>query len=272
MQVNIKDRQEVEATVEVTVPANEVDGAFSSVLRELSGQVRIPGFRPGKVPAAILEKRVGSEALAQEVRERLIDGVYRKALEEAELTPVSVHFHADNPERGNEYTFDIHIDLAPEFSLPDLEQIVIDTPETEIGDAEIENATNRLREDNATLLPVDRAVEAGDVLTLETVTDDGEPGSTMPVDMSAVSEHLAGQLLGLKAGETVELDLSGGPDDAETAEDEAEAEAGGGEDASEVDEEVAAEAGLAAASEEGGEEEAGGEPLRTLNETGRAHV
>src|SRR5690606_23994139 len=79
MQVNIKDRQEVEATVEVTLPAAEVDGAFASVLRELSGRVRIPGFRPGKVPAAILEKRIGAEALAQEVREMLIDGNYREA-------------------------------------------------------------------------------------------------------------------------------------------------------------------------------------------------
>src|SRR5690554_74249 len=55
MQVNIKDRQEVEATVEVIIPAAEVDKTFTSVLKELAGQVRIPGFRPGKVPPAILE-------------------------------------------------------------------------------------------------------------------------------------------------------------------------------------------------------------------------
>ena len=242
MQVNIKDRQEVEATVEVTVPANEVDGAFTSVLRELSGQVRIPGFRPGKVPPAMLEKRVGTEALAKEVKDRLIDSLYREALEEAELNPVSVHFHAEDPERGSEYKFDIHIDLAPEFSLPDLEQIVIDTPETEIGEAEIEGATDRLREENATLLPVEREVQAGDVLTLETLPegDEEEQGSTMPVDMNAVSPHLAEQLLGLKAGDTVELDLNN-PETAEEEEQEA-SEADGDEESVEVDEDVAAEA------------------------------
>lgn len=244
MQVNIKDRQEVEATASVTVPANEVDAAFAAVLRELSGQVRIPGFRPGKVPPAMLEKRVGSEALAQEVRDRLIDSLYREALEEVELKPVSVHFHSENPERGSEWTFDIHMDLAPEFSLPDLEEIVIDTPETEIGETEIAGATDRLRQDNATLIPVEREVQEGDVLTLETVSDDGEPGSTMPVDMDAVSDNLKGQLLGRNAGDVVELDLNTPAlEEEEAAEgDEAESESAA---EPQVDEEVATEAGLA---------------------------
>lgn len=208
MQVNIKDRQEVEATVEVTLPAAEVDGAFASVLRELSGRVRIPGFRPGKVPAAILEKRIGAEALAQEVREMLIDGNYREAVAETDLKPIGLHFHGGNPSRGEDFSFDIHMDLAPEINLPDIDQIVIDTPGASISDEDIDAAVKRLQQDNATMVPVDRAVQAGDVLTVETVSEDGTPGSTMPVDMDAVSEQLAEQLVGKSAGDEVELVLA----------------------------------------------------------------
>lgn len=240
MQVNIKDRQEVEATVEVTLSAAEVDGAFSSVLRELSGRVRIPGFRPGKVPAAVLEKRVGAESLAQEVREVLIDGNYREALEEVEITPVGLHFHGGNPSRGEDFTFDIHMDLAPEINLPDIEQIVIDTPEASVSDEDVAEAIKRLQRDNATMVPVDRAVQAGDVLTVETVSEDGTPGSTMPVDMDAVSESLAEQLVGKSAGDEVELVLTPGSRSRE-AEDEA-----GNDAEAPVDEDVVSEVQKAA--------------------------
>ncbi len=211
MQVNIKDRQEVEATVEVIVPAAEVDGTFNSVLKELAGQVRIPGFRPGKVPVKILERRLGAEALAEEVRERLINDRVDKALQEAELKPVGLHYHGGAPERGEDFTFDIHMDLAPEINLPNIDDIVIDTPAVEVTDEQIEGAVRRLQQDNATMVPVDRPVQAGDVLTVETISDDGEAGTSMPVDMDAVSESLAEQLLGKSAGDEVELILSSGP-------------------------------------------------------------
>lgn len=234
MQVKIKDRQEVEATVEVVIPAAEVDSTFTSVLKELAGQVRIPGFRPGKVPPAILEKRVGTEALANEVREMLIEDNYRKALEEAELKPVGLHYHGGSPVRGEDFTFDIHMDLAPEINLPNLEEIVIDTPAAEVTDDDVAAAVKRLQQDNATMVPVDRPVQPGDVLNVETVSADGdsdEPGSTMPVDMDAVSENLANQLLGKVAGDVVELTLNtdasaAGTEDAEDDKDEAAEEAG----------------------------------------------
>ena len=228
MQVNIKDRQEVEATVEVIVPANEVDNAFNTVLSDLARQVRIPGFRPGKVPVKILERRIGTEALSQEVREMLINERVDKALQEAELQPIGLHYHGGSPERGQEFTFDIHMDLAPEIKLPNIDDIVIDTPPAEVTEADIEGAIDRLRKDNATHVPVDRPVQPGDVLTLETLTDSGEPGSTMPVDMEAVSDSLAEQLLGKSAGDEVELILSAPETEAE---DETEAEAAAAEEA-----------------------------------------
>ena len=249
MQVNIKDRQEVEATVEVIIPAAEVDKTFTSVLKELAGQVRIPGFRPGKVPPAILEKRVGAEALAGEVREMLIEDNYRKALEEADLKPVGFHYHGGSPVRGEDFTFDIHMDLAPEINMPNLEEIVIDTPEATVTDDDVAGAIKRLQQDNATLVPVDRPVQPGDVLNIETVSEDADadqPGSTMPVDMDAVSENLANQLLGKLAGDVVELTLN--PEASGESEEEAEAS----EEAGEADAEAeAADAEIAEAAEAG---------------------
>lgn len=217
MQVNIKDRQEVEATVEVIVSAADVDNAFDSVLRDLAGRVRIPGFRPGKVPAKILERRIGPEALAEEVREQLINERVDNALKEAELQPIGLHYHGGNPERGQDFSFDIHMDLAPEINLPNIDDIIIDTPAAEVSETDIEGAIERLQKDNATMVPVDRAVQAGDVLTLEILGDDGESSNTMPVDMEAVSDSLAEQLLGKSAGDEVELVLNAPEPEAEAA-------------------------------------------------------
>ncbi len=239
MQVNIKDRQEVEATVEVIIPAAEVDSTYASVLRELAGRVRIPGFRPGKVPAAILERRIGSEALAGEVRQMLIDEHFEKAIEEAGLTPVGLHYHGGNPERGQDFVFDIHMDLAPEINLPDLDEIIIDTPAAEITDADVEGAVKRLQLDNATHVPVDRPVQAGDVLTVELLGEDDSEGGSMPIDMDSVSEHLAEQLAGKSAGDVVELNLAAAAV-AEPEEDPAEAAETDGEVP--VNEEAASEA------------------------------
>src|SRR5690554_6659414 len=245
MQVSIKDKQPVEATIQVVLPAATVDAAFTKVLNDLRGQVRIPGFRPGKVPAKVLARKVGEEALAGEVRQLLLDEHTQPAVKEAELQILGMHHHAGSPKQGEDFTFDIHADLAPEFELPDLSEIVIDNAANPVTDVDVEAAVEKLRLDNATLVPVDRPAGPDDSLLIESILEDGSVGSTMPSDMHSVSDNLKEQLVGRSSGDEVELVL-------QMAEPEA------GDDALEADADTAADGEEVAAedSTEGEPEEA----------------
>ena len=220
MEANLVEREGVRATVKVTVPAAEVDRAFDGMLRQLARQVKVPGFRPGRAPEGVLIKRIGAENVAQEVRDALVDENYPKAVRELELTPVHAHFHADAPQKGAPFAFEVHVDLYPEFALPDLEQIVIDTEVPTVTDEMVAQTVDRLRRENATLVPVDRPTQPGDTVMIETISEaeGAEPGSQMPVDLEAVDEALSEQLLGASIGDEVELRLGGADEPAEDEE------------------------------------------------------
>lgn len=230
MQVTIKDKQPVEATVEVIIPAAEVDAAFDSVLKEVSANARIPGFRPGKVPLKVLENRIGTEALQQEVRQKVIDATVSEALEEAGLKPVSLHYHGDQPVRGQDFAYDIHMDLVEDFELPDISGIVIDTAQQPVTDEDVAQAVENLRMQNATMIPVDRPAVETDSLLVETLDENGESGGSMPFELSRATDNLRAQFIGRSAGDEFEITLEVPPaaeddaeaEDAEAAEDESE--------------------------------------------------
>ena len=209
MQAQLKDKQDVSATFSVTVPAEVVDATFERVLGALSRQVKVPGFRPGRAPRGVLIQRVGADALAEEVREALVDEHYPQAVRELDLLPVHAHFHGEAPTVGTEYSFEVHADLYPIFELPDFDTIELDASVPEISDDDVQATIERLREEHATLVPVERPIEAGDVLTVETLGEGG--GSNMPVDLGRTEPHLVEQLTGRSMGEEITLDLGADP-------------------------------------------------------------
>ncbi len=232
MQAQLKDKQDVSATFTVTVPADVVDAAFERVLGALARQVKVPGFRPGRAPRGVLIQRIGADALAEEVREALVDEHYPQAVRELDLLPVHAHFHGEPPTAGAEFTFEVHADLYPTFELPDFDSIELDATAPEISDQDVTETVERLREEHATLVPVERPVEPGDVLTVETLGEGG--GSNMPVDLGRTEPHLVEQLTGRSMGDEITLDL--GADPATPAATEGDSDAG-----SEADSEAAAQ-------------------------------
>ena len=209
MDARITEKTDVAATIEITVPVDVVDATFERVFGALARQVRVPGFRPGKAPRGVLLQRVGPEALAEEVREAIVDAHYPEAVRELDLTPVHAHFHADAPTAGQAFTFTVHADLYPEFTLADPASIEIDTTSLEVADADVQETLERLREDHATLVPVERAAAPGDVVFVETQGEGG--GSAMPVDLDRTEPELAAQLHGKVVGDEVVLDLGADP-------------------------------------------------------------
>ncbi len=217
MQTELIKKENVSASFKVTVPQDVVDKTYEQVFRSLSRQIKVPGFRPGKAPKGVILKRIGEDALNQEVREVLVDQHYPKAVKELELQPVHANISkADEPSQGNDYSFEVDVDLFPEFELADLDEIIIDAAAQPLTEDMVQESIEQLRGEHATHIPVDRAVEAGDYLMIETIQDDADedtPGNAMPIDLERTGEHLAAQLLGKNIGDIVELDLSGGETD-----------------------------------------------------------
>jgi len=214
MEAQLVEKKPVAATVNIKIDAADVDRAFEQVLNRLARQVKVPGFRPGKVPMGVLERRIGAEALGEEVRDALVEDAYPKAMRELDLLPVDAHFHADAPVRGADYEIVVHAELYPEVELPDLAALTLEATVQAVTDADVEAAIEQLRRENATLVPVDRPIEETDWVLLESLPKDGDEvdedasGSSFPVDLERAGEQLREQLKGKSIGERVDLQLT----------------------------------------------------------------
>jgi trigger factor len=205
MQAKLLDKKNVEATIEVIIPASEVNATFDKMVQSIARQVKIPGFRPGKAPRHIIIQQIGEDALRQEVRDNLVEQNYPKAVKQLELTAINAHLHqVKEPKENEDFSFEVHVDLYPEFKLSNYKDIVIDTPTQEVSDDMVQNAIQNLQREYATLVPVERAAEDNDYVVLEM----GEEGSRLPIDLERAGDAIKNQLLGKSMGEEIELDLS----------------------------------------------------------------
>ena len=203
MQTQMLERESIRAKFSVTVPADDVNKAYGVMLQSLGRQVKIPGFRPGKAPRGVVEAKIGKDALAQEVRDALVETYYPQAVRELEIIPVHAHFHAHEPVEGEDYSFEVEVDLYPEVELPNLQDIIIDNEAPQVSDEMVAETVEGLRRENAVLIPVDRPAEPGDYVLVESQGT----GSTLPIDLETVSPSLAEQFLGRSIGDALTLEL-----------------------------------------------------------------
>ena len=215
MQTQMLERESIRAKFSVTVPADDVNKAYGVMLQSLGRQVKIPGFRPGKAPRGVVEAKIGKDALAQEVRDALVETYYPQAVRELDLVPVHAHFHAHEPVEGEAYSFEVEVDLYPEVELPNLGDIIIDNEAPQVSDEMIAETVEGLRRENAVLIPVDRPAEPGDYVLVESQGT----GSTLPIDLETVSPSLAEQFLGRSIGDALTLELGSPGEDEDDEED-----------------------------------------------------
>ncbi|MCO5172995.1 MAG: trigger factor [Trueperaceae bacterium] len=205
MEAKVVEKQGANVTLSVRVDAATVDATFERVLAQLSRTVKVPGFRPGKAPRGVLEKRVGAEALAEEVRDALVEETYPQAVRELELYPIDAHFHADGAVRGQDFEFTVHADVYPDITLPDLETVKLEAEPKVVSDDDVRAALEQLRRENATLVPVERPVEATDWVLVARLDegDEADESSTFQVHMDRAGEELKGQLVGKSMGDVL---------------------------------------------------------------------
>jgi trigger factor len=162
--------------LKVDVDAQAVKEAFESVTTDLQRSVKLPGFRPGKVPKDIITRNF-SKDLEAEVRRRIVNDAYKKAIADHKLHPVSSpDVKEGNLNREQNFTFDIIIDTAPEFELPEYKGLPVKKEVRTVADADMDRALNVLRERVAQYNDVDRSAREGDIVVVNySGTSEGLP-------------------------------------------------------------------------------------------------
>ncbi len=219
-------------TFAVKVPASELQAKLDARIEEIRPQMRLKGFRPGKVPASHVRKMYGRDLMG-EVIDKLVNETNQKALEDSSLRPAgqpSVNMDGDIEKvvKGEaDLSYLMHVDVMPEFIPVEVASLTVVRPVAEIADSQIEEALNRIASQNIKFEPREAGAKAidGDAVVIDFVGKiDGVAFEGGAAEQQAVvigsNRFIPGfeeQLLGAVAGEDRNLNVSF-PDDYPSAE------------------------------------------------------
>lgn len=164
------------ATVNIEIPADKVTAERQSIVKAYINQAKIPGFRPGKAPLSMIEKRYNSE-ITEELTSRLIRQGCDTAIDQEKLNAINVEIQGEPTfNEAGSFSFTSSVTLAPEFALPTYKGLEIEEPTTEVTDEDIDNTIQDLRQRFADFKNVERTLEDGDFAVIDfTATTDGKP-------------------------------------------------------------------------------------------------
>jgi trigger factor len=197
--------------INVEVPFTELQPDFDRAYKELAKQVRLPGFRPGKAPAKLLEARIGREAMLDQVVNEALPSRYGQAVTESEVQPLGQpDIEVTKKEYGQELVFTAEVDVRPEISLPDLSALKVTVDPIEVSDDDVDAELQSLRARFGTLTGVDRPAATGDFVSIDlSATIDGEDvpeaateGLSHEVGSGQLVDGLDEAIVGLSAGES----------------------------------------------------------------------
>lgn len=211
MKSTVEQLSPTRVRINVEVPFDELKPDFERAYKELAKQVRLPGFRPGKAPAKLLEARVGRGAVLEQVVNDALPSRYSEAVTTTEVKPLGQpEIEITKIEDGEELVFTAEVDVRPEITLPDLSTLTISVDPIAISDEDIDNELQTLRARFGTLTGVERPAQDGDFVSIDlSATVDGEDvpdakteGLSHEIGSGQLIEGLDEAIVGLKAGET----------------------------------------------------------------------
>jgi trigger factor len=162
--------------INVQVPFTELEPDFQRAYKELAKQIRLPGFRPGKAPAKLLEARFGREAMLDQVVSEALPARYGQAVMESEVQPIGQpEIAVTQKEYGQDLAFTAEVDVRPRIALPDLGALTVSVDPVEVSDDDVDAELQSLRARFGTLTGVDRPVAVADFVSIDlSATVDGE--------------------------------------------------------------------------------------------------
>jgi trigger factor len=212
METTVKELPDSRVRVDVDVDPNDVEGSINRTARQLGQDMKLPGFRKGKVPPEMVVQRLGREAVLTQALESSLGDWYERAMVSSGVNPVGDPKLdlSDLPEQGQPLRFSIEVAVRPKAELGEYKDLEVGREEPEVPDEAIEAEINRLREGFARLNPVDREANEGDAVLIDYEGKiDGEPfegGAArdylLELGEGRVLPELEKALEGAKAGET----------------------------------------------------------------------
>lgn len=197
--------------INVEVPFTELAPDFDRAFKEMAKQIRLPGFRPGKVPVRLLEQRIDKQAMLDQVIGEAVPGRYSEAVASAEVQPLGQpEIDITSKEYGEDLVFTAEVDVRPEIELPDLSTLTFEVDAITVDDDEVDTELQNLRARFGTLTGVDRPAQDGDFVSIDlSATVDGKDveearteGLSHEIGSGNLIEGLDDAIKGLKDGES----------------------------------------------------------------------
>ncbi|RKN37646.1 trigger factor [Streptomyces hoynatensis] len=205
----------------VEVPFEELKPSLDAAYRKINQQVQVPGFRKGKIPARIIDQRFGRGTVLEEAVNDALPKFYSEAVTEGEISPLGQPEVDITELRDNELlTFTAEVDIRPEITIPDYSGIEVTVDAVEVGDEDVDQAVERLRERFASTTVVERPAAEGDVVKIgleakvdgEVLEDGVAQGVNYTIGSGQMLDGLDEAVTGLEAGGTATFtsELKGG--------------------------------------------------------------
>ncbi|ASJ96307.1 trigger factor [Shewanella marisflavi] len=215
MQVSVETTQGLERRLTISVPAEQIEKAVSDSLKNEAKRARIPGFRPGKVPVSVINKRYG-KAIRQEITGEVMQRNFVEAIIAEKLNPAGAPTFVPGETDAENFQFVATFEIYPEVELKGLDAIEVEQPTAEVTDADVDAMIETLRKQHAMFEVVEREAAEGDKAKIDFVGSiDGEEfeggkaedfelqlgsGRMIPGFESGVEGH--------KAGETFDIEVT----------------------------------------------------------------
>nr|WP_298249043.1 trigger factor [uncultured Halomonas sp.] len=216
MQVSVDTTSQIERRITVQVPAAEIDEAVNTRLKDAAKNVRMDGFRRGRVPMSVIRQRYGSEVRNEVVGEVMRER-YIRAITENELNPAGMpQIEATVNEAGKDLEFVATLETYPEVELAPIEGTDVERPVVEVTEADLDEMIDTLRKQNADWEDVERAAEDGDQLTIdfqgflgdEPFEGGSAEGHDLVIGSNSFIPGFEEQLIGAKAGDDKEIKVT----------------------------------------------------------------
>lgn len=216
MQVSVETTQGLERQVTITVPANKIDTEVKNRLRDLAKRQRIDGFRPGKAPVALIQKRYGL-AVLQEVAGEQMQRHFYDAIIANKLTPAGAPTFAPGQlEQGKDLEFKATFEVYPDVAVKNLDKIEVNKPVVDIADADLAKMLDTLRKQHAKWEEKKGKADTGDRVVIDFVGsiagEEFEGGKatnfSLELGQGRMIPGFEDGIVGKKAGEQVTVDVT----------------------------------------------------------------
>jgi trigger factor len=201
----------------VEVDEDEFDKAITDAFRKIAREVRIPGFRPGKAPRKLLERRLGAQVGREQALHDALPEYYAQAVTDNDVDAIDApEIDITAGEDDGPVAFDAVVEVRPVVQVPGYGGLRVEIPRPEVPEEEVDAQIDRMRQVQATFADVDRAAQAEDAVVIDitgTLDGDAQDGLTADdysytVGGGAITPEVDEQISGAKAGDILEFDAT----------------------------------------------------------------